>query len=40
MRKVNTLRFGEIEVDEEKIVHFADGIPAFEGKGTGDDRSN
>lgn len=30
MRKVNTLRFGEIEVDEEKIVHFADGIPAFE----------
>lgn len=30
MKKVNTLRFGEIEVDEAKIVHFADGIPAFE----------
>lgn len=30
MKKVNTLRFGEIEVDEGKIVHFADGIPAFE----------
>ena len=30
MKKVNTLRFGEIEVEEEKIVHFADGIPAFE----------
>ena len=30
MKKVNTFRFGEIEVDEGKIVHFADGIPAFE----------
>ncbi|MDD6134783.1 MAG: flagellar assembly protein FliW [Selenomonadaceae bacterium] len=30
MKKVNTLRFGEIEIDEEKIVHFEDGIPAFE----------
>ena len=30
MKKVNTLRFGEIEVDEDKIVHFEDGIPAFE----------
>ena len=30
MRKVHTVRFGEIEVDEEKIVHFKDGIPAFE----------
>ena len=30
MRKVNTLRFGEVEVAEEKVVHFADGIPAFE----------
>lgn len=30
MKKVNTLRFGEIEVDEEKIVQFVDGIPAFE----------
>ena len=30
MKKVNTLRFGEIEVDEDKVVHFVDGIPAFE----------
>lgn len=30
MRKVNTSRFGEIEVDEKKIVHFNRGIPAFE----------
>lgn len=30
MRKVNTARFGEIEVDEERIVHFAQGLPAFE----------
>ena len=30
MKKVNTLRFGEIEAEEDKIVHFADGIPAFE----------
>ena len=30
MRKVNTSRFGEIEVDEAKVVHFKDGIPAFE----------
>ncbi len=30
MKKVNTLRFGEIEADENKIVHFEDGIPAFE----------
>ena len=30
MRKVHTVRFGEIEVEEEKIVHFKDGIPAFE----------
>jgi len=30
MRKVNTLRFGEVEVAEDKVVHFADGIPAFE----------
>ena len=30
MKKVNTLRFGEIEIDEEKIVHFEDVIPAFE----------
>ena len=30
MRKVNTSRFGEIEVDESKIVHFENGIPAFD----------
>ena len=30
MRKANTSRFGEIEVDEKKIVHFDKGIPAFE----------
>lgn len=30
MLKVSTSRFGEIEVDEEKIVHFQNGIPAFE----------
>ena len=30
MRKVSTSRFGEIEVDEKKIVHFKEGIPAFE----------
>ena len=30
MRKVNTVRFGEIDVEEDKIVHFDQGIPAFE----------
>ena len=30
MRKVYTSRFGEIEVDENKIVRFKNGIPAFE----------
>ena len=30
MRKVSTSRFGELEVDESKIVHFKNGIPAFE----------
>ena len=32
MLKVNTSRFGEIEVDENNVVHFANGIPAFEGE--------
>lgn len=32
MRKVTTSRFGEIEVDESKIVHFQNGIPAFENE--------
>jgi len=30
MKKVNTTRFGEIEIDENKIVRFDKGIPAFE----------
>jgi flagellar assembly factor FliW len=30
MRKVNTSRFGEIEIDEKRIVTFKDGIPAFD----------
>lgn len=30
VRKVNTSRFGEIEVAEGRIAHFKDGIPAFE----------
>ncbi|MBR1579087.1 MAG: flagellar assembly protein FliW [Selenomonadaceae bacterium] len=30
MRKINTMRFGEIEISEDKIVHFSRGIPAFE----------
>ena len=30
MRKIKTDRFGEIEIDEKRIIHFKDGIPAFE----------
>lgn len=30
MRKIDTRRFGELEVDERDIVRFADGLPAFE----------
>ncbi len=30
MRKVKTNRFGEIEIDDSRVVHFKDGIPAFE----------
>lgn len=30
MRKIKTDRFGEIEIDEKQIVHFKEGIPAFE----------
>lgn len=30
MRKINTVRFGELEIDEKTIIHFAAGIPAFE----------
>lgn len=32
MKKVNTVRFGEIEVDESKILHFEHGIPAFDNE--------
>ena len=30
MKKIMTSRFGEIEAEEESIIHFAAGIPAFE----------
>jgi len=30
MRKVNTSRFGELEIEEKRVVNFKDGIPAFE----------
>jgi flagellar assembly factor FliW len=30
MLKLNTLRFGEIDVEEDKIVTFEQGIPGFE----------
>lgn len=30
MRKINTLRFGELEIEEQDVVRFAEGIPAFE----------
>ena len=30
MRKINTLRVGELEIEEQDVVRFADGIPAFE----------
>lgn len=30
MRTIQTLRFGELEVDEDLLVRFRDGIPAFE----------
>ena len=32
MKKIKTLRFGELEEDESKIIHFAQGMPAFEGE--------
>lgn len=32
MKKFETTRFGEIEVEEEKIVTFENGIPAFSGE--------
>lgn len=30
MRKINTSRFGELEIDEKRVITFKDGIPAFE----------
>lgn len=30
MRKINTRRFGELEIEEQDIIKFADGLPAFE----------
>lgn len=30
MKKIDTLRFGDIEVEEEKIIYFEIGIPGFE----------
>ena len=30
MKKINTVRFGELEIDEEKIVRCEEGLPAFE----------
>ena len=30
MKKINTSRFGELEIDEKRVVNFKDGIPAFE----------
>lgn len=30
MRKIDTLRFGELEVEEKDVVKFDNGIPAFE----------
>lgn len=30
MATYQTTRFGEIEVEEEKIIHFKEGLPAFE----------
>lgn len=30
MKKINSLRFGELEVADEQVVHFENGIPAFE----------
>lgn len=30
MKKIKTARFGELDIEEDKIFHFADGLPAFE----------
>ncbi len=28
--KINTTRFGEIDITDDKIIHFKDGVPGFE----------
>ena len=30
MKKIKTARFGELEIEEDKIFYFVDGLPAFE----------
>ena len=30
MKNIHTVRFGDLTIDEKSIVHFAQGIPAFE----------
>ena len=30
--KVNTARFGEVEVDSDRVLTFPEGLPGFEGK--------
>jgi flagellar assembly factor FliW len=32
MNTIKTTRFGEIEVDESRAIHFADGLPGFHDK--------
>lgn len=32
MRKIKTLRFGEIEISEDKLLHFEQGLPGFENE--------
>ncbi len=32
MKQIKTTRFGDIEIDESKILTFKDGIPAFESE--------
>lgn len=31
MKKIETTRFGEIEIDEKKMIHFPEGLPGFLG---------
>lgn len=30
MKTIQTARFGALDIEDEKILHFADGLPAFE----------